>query len=150
MSDPIKTGWYVRFEPMEQDKIASTAPVERPVRRRFTKEEKLRIVRLADACTVHGQLGALLRREGIYTSQLHSFRRQFAEGRLVSNSKADRKLSDMLAKNGRLRLALENATHKLEQAELIIDVQKKISRLLEISDLTHQYGHNNEISWNKE
>ena len=113
------------FSPIEQDKIATTPIVERPVRRRFTKEDKLRILRLADACTVHGQLGALLRREGIYASHLNSFRRQFAEGRLASNSKVNSENSLVIAENGRLRLALENATRKLEQAELIIDVQKK-------------------------
>jgi len=49
---------------------------EKPTRRRFTAEYKLRILRLADACTEPGSVGALLRREGLYSSHLTAWRRQ--------------------------------------------------------------------------
>ena len=56
---------------------------ERPVRRRFTAEYKLRILREADRCTQSGQLGALLRREGLYSSHLSTWRQQRDEGTLA-------------------------------------------------------------------
>ncbi len=56
--------------------IPDPAVPERPVRRRFTAEYKLRILREADACSEPGRLGALLRREGLYSSHLGTWRRQ--------------------------------------------------------------------------
>src|SRR3970040_614507 len=56
----------------------------KPARRRFTADYKLRILRLADACTEPGSLGALLRREGLYSSNLTAWRRQRDEGTLAS------------------------------------------------------------------
>ena len=56
--------------------------VERPKRRRYTAEYKLRIVREADACTRPGEIGALLRREGLYTSHLTYWRKQRDAGAL--------------------------------------------------------------------
>ena len=55
--------------------------VERPKRRRFSAEYKLRILREADGCTRPGEVGALLRREGLYTSHLTYWRRQRDQGR---------------------------------------------------------------------
>src|SRR6516164_3540096 len=57
---------------------------ERPVRRRFTVEYKLRVLREADACEESGQLGALLRREGLYSSHLTDWRRQRELGTLAA------------------------------------------------------------------
>ena len=56
--------------------VPDPAVPEKPVRRRFTAEYKLRILREADRCTQPGQLGALLRREGLYSSHLTTWRRQ--------------------------------------------------------------------------
>src|SRR6266508_5069657 len=56
--------------------------VERPVRRRFSAEYKLRILREAEACTRPGEIGALLRREGLYTSHLSAWRKQRDAGAL--------------------------------------------------------------------
>src|SRR5450755_3908820 len=56
---------------------------ERATRRRFTVAYKLRILREADACHKPGELGALLRREGLYSATLASFRKQHADGKLV-------------------------------------------------------------------
>jgi transposase len=109
-------------------------PESKPVRRRYTRDEKLRILRLVDACKQRGQVAAILRREGIYSSTLNDFRKQQQQGRLepgVSRSQPH-KLDDP---NEIARLRRDNARlkRKLEQAELIIDVQKKVSQLLGIT-----------------
>jgi transposase len=70
---------------------------ERARRRRFTAEYKSRIVAEADACTKSGEVGALLRREGLYSSHLTEWRRQRAEGALAALSRArGRKKADPL------------------------------------------------------
>lgn len=114
------------------DKTSSYLVLERPIRRRFSNEEKMRILRLADACTQYGQLGALLRREGIYSSHLTAFRKQRAEGRLDAKTKNSGRSREDIVEIGRLRLQLEKSNRKLAQAELIIDVQKKVAQLLGI------------------
>jgi transposase-like protein len=63
--------------------IPDPAVPERPVRRRFTAEYKLRILREADRSPGPGQLGALLRREGLYSSHLTTWRKQREEGTLA-------------------------------------------------------------------
>ena len=109
---------------------------EKKPRRRFTAKYKLRILHEADNCTEQGQLGALLRREGLYSSNLTTWRRQREKGILsgLTPKKRGRKnkpknpLADQVARlekeNRKLRL-------KLKQAETIIDVQKKVSQMLE-------------------
>ena len=113
---------------------AQGVPESKPIRRRYTREDKLRILRLVDACKERGQVAAILRREGIYSSTLNDFRKQQQQGRLepggapsTSHRPAD--------PNEIARLRRENARlqRKLEQAELIIDVQKKVSQLLGIT-----------------
>ncbi len=107
-------------------------------RRRFTAEYKLRVLTLADACaTPPGCLGALLRREGLYASNVNTWRRQRDRGVLtaLSPKKRGRKPSDrdpLHAENEKLRKDVERLTSRLRQAEIIIDVQKKISQLLGI------------------
>ena len=64
----------------------ATQVVPRPKRRRFTASYKLRIVQEADACAESGQIGALLRREGLYYSNLRTWRRQRDRGQLVGLS----------------------------------------------------------------
>ena len=102
----------------------------KPVRRRYSREEKLRILRLVDTCTERGQVAAILRREGIY-STLNDFRKQQQQGRLAT--KTERAKHDSYDNENELaRLRRENVRlqYKLEKAELIIDVQKKVSQLL--------------------
>jgi len=104
-------------------------------RRTFSAAEKLRILNEADACTQPGQLGALLRREGLYSSHLVKWRRLRAAGQLQALAPQPRgpkatppdPLAEELA-----RLRSENARllSRLTQAELIIDVQKKVAQLL--------------------
>ena len=110
---------------------------EKPVRRRFTAEYKVRIVREADRCIKPGQLGALLRREGLYCSHLNTWRRQRDEGALAGlrpkrrgrKPKAD---DPVFAENQRLRRENQRLAAKLRQAETIIEVQKKLSDVLGI------------------
>lgn len=111
--------------------------LERPVRRRFTAEYKLRILRLADACGKSGDLGALLRREGLYASNLTTWRHQREEGTLAGlmPKKRGRKevaRNPLQADNEKLQKENERLTNRLKRAELIIDVQKKISLILGI------------------
>ena len=111
--------------------------LERPARRRFAVEYKTRILVEADACTGPGTLGELLRREGLYSSHLTTWRRQRDEGALAGlrpkrrgrKAKSKNPLADEVA-----RLEGENRRLKeqLRQAELIIGVQKKVSEMLSI------------------
>ena len=110
---------------------------EKPVRRRFTAEYKLDVLRRADACTQPGEWGALLRREGLYSSHLSTWRQQRDRGTLEAlapkrrGRKALRK--DPLVEEN-LRLHRENArlAARLRQAEAIIDIPKKASEILGI------------------
>jgi len=106
---------------------------ERPVRRSFTAVYKLKILREAEQCTRHGELGALLRREGLYSSHLTTWKQQQEQGALdgLTPKKRGRKAKrkDPLAEeNRRLRREKEQLEHRLQQAETIIDVQKNSAR----------------------
>jgi transposase-like protein len=104
---------------------------EKAVRRKFTAAYKLRILKEAEDCTEPGQLGALLRRKGIYSSNLTLWKRQINQG-LIPKKRGPlpqrpdpnvRRIAELERENARL-------THKLKQAALIIDVQKKVADLL--------------------
>ena len=107
-------------------------------RRRFRVQDKLRILDQFDHCTNSNEVGALLRREGLYSSHLTAWRKQRQEGKLsvVKPQKRGRKEKEVnpLAKE-LLRLQRENQSLQLRltQAEMIIDVQKKVSQLLSIA-----------------
>jgi transposase-like protein len=104
---------------------------ERAKRRRFSAEYKLRVLQEADRCG-SGEVGALLRREGLYSSHLTVWRQQRNEGALSSLSKkrgrkAKRsaeqiELDRVVQENGRLR-------ERLRQLELIVAAQKKVAAL---------------------
>lgn len=100
--------------------------------RRFTAEYKQRILQEADACTQPGQVGALLRRENLYSSHLTTWRPQRTRGELqgLTPAKRGRKADPPVAENARLRQENERLKARLERAELIIDVQKKVSQML--------------------
>lgn len=111
---------------------------EKATRRRFTAQYKLHILNLADGCTEPGSLGALLRREGIYHSNLNTWRRQRDEGMLsgLSPKKRGRKAArpnPCQKEVERLKRENERLTKRLRQAETIIDVQKKVSGILGIT-----------------
>ena len=109
--------------------------VAKAQRRRFTAEYKLGIVEEADRATDAGTIGPLLRREGLYSSHLVTWRRLRAAGALgaLSKKRGRKPTRNPLAEeNGKLKAELARVKKKLEQAEIIIDVQKKVSALLGI------------------
>jgi transposase-like protein len=102
-------------------------------RRRFTAEYKLKIVREADACTKPGELGALLRREGLYSSHLVDWRRARERGELLNAPTRGRpaKPVDPSAKRiAELEKQLAKATARAEHAEALVELQKKVAALL--------------------
>ena len=102
----------------------------RHARRRFTTAYKLEILRKADACTRHGDLGALLRKEGLYSSHVVTWRRQREHGltpktRGRKKTAVDPRLKKLEQENRRL-------TSRLEKPEALLAFQKKVSELLRI------------------
>ena len=125
---------------MSQDKavevvIPDPEVVVQAERRRFTAKYKLHILEEADRCNGTGELGALLRREGLYSSYLSRWRRQREQGQLqaLASKKRGRKraaqdqqaeeIAELRRENQRLQL-------RLQQTETVIEVQKKLSHLL--------------------
>jgi transposase-like protein len=102
--------------------------VPKAERRRFSAEYKLHILAEADRCSGQGQIGALLRREGLYSSQLTTWRRQRGQGTL--GQKRGRKADPQVAEIKRLQQENERLRTRLVRAEHIIDVQKKLAQLL--------------------
>ena len=106
---------------------------EKATRRRFTADYKARILKEADRCIEPGQIGELLRREGLYSSQLGVWRRQRKKGLTPKrrgrkpnpNKKEQQELERLRRENKRL-------TERLRQAETIIDVQKKVCEIMGI------------------
>ena len=111
---------------------------ERPLRRRFSAEYKLRILQEAEQCAKPGSIGGLLRREGLYSSHLDYWRRQRDQGIISALQPGKRgpkpapsdplqnRIAQLERENQRLR-------DRLEKAETIIEVQKKVSELLGLS-----------------
>ena len=110
--------------------------LEKPTRRRFGAKYKLKILQEADRCSGSGEVGALLRREGLYYSNLAAWRKQRDKGSLkaLGPVKRGRKAKTKNPLSGEVaRLERENKKlqKRLKQAELIIDFQKKVAALLE-------------------
>jgi transposase-like protein len=111
---------------------------EKASRRSYTAEYKRRIIREVESCKEYGQVGALLRREGLYSSNLTAWRRQAERGTLDALSskkrgpkarKPDpsvRRIIEQEKENQKLRA-------KLRKAELIIDAQKKIAEIFQFT-----------------
>lgn len=117
------------IEPPDPE-VAATAR-----RRQFTSAERTRILNAADACRAPGQIGALLRREGIYSSLLATWRKQrsLAQRSALESQKRGPKADPLLLqKQGMAQLTRDNERlrRQLAQAHTIIDVQKKVSSLL--------------------
>jgi len=106
--------------------------IERARRRRFTAEYKLRILRQADACSKPGEIGALLRREGLYSSLLTEWRRQRERGSLAAldRPRGRPKADPREAQIAGLQRRLERAEVELEKARRVIEVQGNVSALL--------------------
>lgn len=112
-----------------------------PKRRTFTAEYKLRILAEADGSSEPGAIGALLRREGLYSSHLTEWRRQRAAGELKAGvvRVRGRKAAPEVQEVARLQRENERLRAQLEQAELIMGAQKKFAQALE-SVLTDRNG----------
>jgi transposase len=109
-------------------------PAEKVKRRRFTAAYKKRIVEQADACSQAGEIGALLRREGLYSSHLATFRRQLETGTLAQGAgerkkQATQQRAKAKQQQSRALASLEQENHRLR---LIIEVQKKLCELLNL------------------
>lgn len=120
-----------------QTQMPEPEVLPRAKRRQFSAGYKLRILAEADASTKRGQIGAILRREGLYSSHLSKWRQQRLLGQLegLSPKKRGRKAPDPAeVELARLRQENERLRSRLEQAEIIIDVQKKLSRLLGLTE----------------
>ena len=119
------------------DGRAKSAPdpelVERPRRRTFTAKYKLKVLREADACEKPGAIGALLRREGLYSSHLSAWRKQRDAGALNAlGKKRGRPKADARdAQIAKLQRRAERAEAELEKAHKVIEVQGNVSALLE-------------------
>ena len=123
----------VNAESERQAQLPEPEVLPRAKRRRFSAAYKLRILEEADRCTERGQIGALLRREGLYSSLLSKWRQQRARGQLdaLSPQRRGRKAQHPSeVEVARLRRQNERLRARLEQAELIIDAKKKLSQLL--------------------
>lgn len=101
-------------------------------RRQYSAEYKRRILQEHEACTEPGEKGALLRREGLYSSHITTWRRQRERSELagLGQKKRGRKGDPQAEEHARLRRENERLKKRLEQAELIIEVQKKVSQIL--------------------
>jgi transposase-like protein len=110
---------------------------EKALRRRFGAEYKARILREADQATAPGQLGALLRREGLSSSHLAAWRKQRDAASLeaLAPKRRGRKAaphSPLVEENKRLAREVAHLHRKLRRTEAILDVQKKLSEILGI------------------
>lgn len=118
--------------PMTEEDVQVVA---KPHRRIFTAEYKRRILKEADACATPGAVGALLRREGLYSSHLVVWRRARARGELaaLAPKKRGRKLTPVDPRERRIA-ALERhvarLTARAERAEALVELQKKLAALL--------------------
>ena len=108
---------------------------DKATRRRFTAEYKERILKLADGCNAPGSVGALLRKEGLYSSTLTLWRRQRKEGTLsaLDGRKRGRKgpTDPLVVENQKLSKENQGLKEHLRKAELVIDIQKKVLQMLE-------------------
>ena len=125
--------------PIERTSAPDPEVVPKASRRRFTSEFKLRVLREADACTKSGQVGALLRREGLYSSHITEWNRLRDNGFLAVAGETRRgrkaKPVDPSAKRlAELEREIQRLSEKLRKAEIIIDFQKKVQALLSMQD----------------
>ena len=105
----------------------------KPERRKFSAEGKKRILEETDRAGEHGGVGAILRREGIYSSTLHGWRkeRDAAVHQAFSQKRGPRtQRNPLTGENEKLRRQNQRLQEELEKAHIVIDVQKKVAKLL--------------------
>jgi transposase len=129
---PIPVAGEVALD--DRPPVASAEVPARPVRRRFTADYKRRILRESDECGPGG-VAALLRREGLYSSHLNTWKRQRSAGEIagLEPRKRGRKAiprNPLAGENERLQRENKRLQKRLHQAEIIIDVQKKLCEML--------------------
>ena len=117
----------------------STEVVAKAKRRQYTTEYKLRILRETEACKGSGEVGALLRHEGLYSSLLSKWRQQQESGSLGGSMAHPRgpKVDGQAGELARLQRENKRLLEKLKQAELIMDVQKKVAQMLGVTLAEH-------------
>jgi transposase-like protein len=120
----------------------TTEVLPKAKRRTFSADYKRRILREAELSTEPGAVGALLRREGLYSSHLTDWRRREAAGQLTGTTSKPRgrkaQLSAEQKENVRLRRENARLQKQVEQAELIIAAQKKVAELLDLVNQQHR------------
>jgi len=124
-------------ESTDAPKRPDTEVTERPKWRRYTTEYKLQILKEADACTNRGEVGALLRREGLYSSLLGVWRSQRNAGAMagLAPKKRGRKaapVNPLQAKLDQVEREKRVLEKKLARVYVLLDIQKKASELLGI------------------
>jgi transposase len=114
---------------------AATEVESKAKRRRFSKEYKLSILERADRCSGNGEVGKLLRQEGLYSSHLSGWRALRRAGTLktLGRKRGPTPATSTQLENDRLTREVDRLRKKLAHAEKIIDVQKKLSEVLGIS-----------------
>lgn len=136
-SEPDRSGGAAHSGGAAPAPVPDPEVAAKPKRRQFTAQYKRSILDEAEACRDEGAIGAVLRREGLYSSHLTTWRRQREQGEreaLTPKKRGRKSTANPLAEeNQRLRAENTRLSRRLEQAELIIDVQKKVSALLGIS-----------------
>ena len=124
--------------PLSPSEVEVTA---KPTRRRYTADYKHRILREAETCTRSGELGALLRREGLYSSNLTVWRKQRERGEIEGLAQKKRgplpkEKSPLAAKVATLERENQRLKARSERAEGLVELQKKVSEILGI-ELKH-------------
>ncbi len=106
---------------------------QRATRRRFSAADKLRILAEADACHQPGQLGALLRREGLYSSTLANFRKQREEGKLGKDpNQVRQQRRDKEAARQRDARKIAHLEAENKKLKILLDLQKKVAEVLNL------------------
>lgn len=118
-----------------REAMPETEVVEKAKRQQYTAEYKLRILREVDTCRASGEIGALLRREGLYSSYLTTWRRQRERGELdrLSPQKRGPKTDPQVVELAKLQRENAGLRERLRKAELVIEVQKKVSQILGVA-----------------
>lgn len=121
---------------LERAGIPDTEVEPRATRRHYTADYKQQILDELDQATQPGEIGAILRREGLYSQAISKWRQQRAQGGLdgLIAQKRGRKAFPEAVELVRLRRENERLRQKLKKAELIIEVQKKVSQILGLDE----------------